>query len=124
MNKLIKKRFDVPVTEANAVFSHTFDLDKNIISVKGILMTSDKDDLMYYRGSQKIEINKEEIFPEYYESKLLMTGINVSPNQRFYDLGGKPAGNHAIKVEYRDSDDSRANFEQYRVSVYVECEAE
>lgn len=122
--KLIKKRFDIAVTEANAVFSQSFELDKNILSVKGILLTSDKDDLLYYRGSQKIEINKEEIFPEFYESKLLMTGINVSPNHRYYDIGGKLAGNHSVKVEYRDSDDSRTNFEQYRVSIYVECEAE
>ena len=124
MTKTIKKRFDIPVTEPDKIFSKTFDLDKNITTVKGMMLTSDKDDLLYYRGSLRLEINKEEIFPENYESKLLMTGINVSPNGRYYDLGGKPAGNHAIKVEYKDSTDSRANFVPYRVSVYVECEAE
>lgn len=117
----VKKRFDIAVTEAGKTFSKTFELDKNIVSVKGILFTSDKDDLLYYRGSQKVEINKEEIFPESYESKLLLSGINVSPNHRYYDLGSQPAGNGAIKVEYKDSNDSRAAFVPYRVSLYVEC---
>ena len=117
----VKKRFDISVTEPDKIFSKSFELDKNIISVKGILFTSDKDDLLYYRGSQKVEINKEEIFPENYESKLLLSGINVSPNNRYYDLGSQPAGNGTIKVEYKDTDDTRAAFVPYRVSLYVEC---
>ena len=116
-----KKRFDISVTEPDKIFSKSFELDKNIVSVKGILFTSDKDDLLYYRGSQKVEINKEEIFPENYESKLLLSGINVSPNNRYYDLGSQPAGNGTIKVEYKDTDDTRAAFVPYRVSLYVEC---
>jgi len=103
------------------VYSKTFELDKNIVSVTGILFTSDKDDLLYYRGSQKVEINKEEIFPENYESKLLLSGINVSPDNRYYDLGNQPAGNGTIKVQYKDIEDSRAAFVPYRVSLYVEC---
>ena len=117
----VKKRFDIAVTESNKIFSKTFELDKNIVAVTGILFTSDKDDLLYYRGSQKVEINKEEIFPENYESKLLLSGINVSPDNRYYDLGNQPAGNGTIKVEYKDTEDSRAAFAAYRVSIYVEC---
>jgi hypothetical protein len=117
----IKKRFDLSVTEPNKVFSKTFELDKSITHLKALLLTSDKDDLLYYRGSQKIELNKEEIFPENYESKLLQSGINVSPNQRYYDLGSKPVGDGSIKLEYKDSHDSRAGFMPYRVSLYVDC---
>ena len=92
MSQTIKKRFDIHVTEANKIFSKTFDLDKNITHVEGIVITSDKDDMIYYRGSQKIEINKEEIFPENYETKLLQVGINVPPNNRYYSIGKKSAG--------------------------------
>ena len=63
MNKRIKKRFDINVVEANAVHSKTFELDKNITLVHGLLFTSDRDDLLYYRGSNKVEINGQEIFP-------------------------------------------------------------
>ena len=122
MKNIVKKRFDINVTEPNKIFSKSFELDKTIGVVKGILFTSDKDDLMYYRGSQKVEINKQEIFPENYETKLLMTGINVAPNQRYYDIGDAQVGNGTVKVEYKDTEDGRTTFETYRISIYLLCE--
>jgi hypothetical protein len=124
MSKIIKKRFDIPVTEASKTFSKSFDLDKNITHVKGLLLTADKDDLLYFRGSQKIEISKEEIFPENYESKLLLSGIAVAPNGRYYDIGQVAAGNGSVKVEYKDSEDGRTQFVPYRVSLYLLCQIE
>ena len=122
MKNIVKKRFDINITEADKIFSKSFELDKTIAFVNGILFTSDKDDLIYYRGSQKVEINKQEVFPENYESKLLMTGINVSPNERFYDVGDLPVGNGNVKVEYKDINDGRTSFEPYRISIYLKCE--
>lgn len=122
MTNIIKKRYDLQVSSPERIFSQTFELDKNIISIKGILLTSNKDDLLYYRGSQRIEINKFELFPENYESKLLMSGINLSPSLRYYDLGTVPVGNGQLKVEFKDSLDSRTFFEPYRVTVYLSCE--
>lgn len=122
MKNIVKKRFDINITEADKIFSKSFELDKTIAFVNGILFTSDKDDLIYYRGSQKVEINKQEVFPENYESKLLMTGINVSPNERFYDVGDLPVGNGNVKVEYKDINDGRTTFEPYRISIYLKCE--
>lgn len=124
MLKPVKKRFDIQITSANQNVTKTFELDKNIKSVKGLLLTSDKDDLLYYRGSQKIEINKEEYFPDNYESKLLMSGINVSPKSRYYDLGTVNPGNGNIRLVYQDTDDGRTVFAAYRVSLYVDCEME
>ena len=122
MKNIVKKRFDINITEADKIFSKSFELDKTIAFVNGILFTSDKDDLIYYRGSQKVEINKQEVFPENYESKLLMTGINVSPNERFYNVGDLPVGNGNVKVEYKDINDGRTTFEPYRISIYLKCE--
>ncbi len=124
MLKATKKRFDIKITQANSTVSDTFELDKNIVKVHGVLVTSDKDDLLYYRGTQKIEINKEEFFPENYESKLLMSGINVAPKQRYYDLGGVPPGNGRVQITYKDLDDGRTAFAPYRVSLYLDCEME
>ena len=124
MLKPVKKRFDLQVTDANKTVSKTYELDKNIKAVKGVLITSDKDDLLYFRGSQKIEINKEEFFPENYESKLLMSGINVSPKQRYYDLGNVAPGNGLVKLTFTDTDDLRTPFSPYRVSLYLDCEME
>jgi hypothetical protein len=122
MPKRIKKRYDIDVLAANAIHSKTFELDKTVTLVHGILFASDRDDLMYYRGSNKIEINSDEIFPEGYETKLLMTGLNVSPNDRFYNLGGVAPGNFKVKVEYKDTADARLQFVPYRVSIYMDVE--
>lgn len=124
MLRAVKKRFDIQVTDAGKNINKTFELDKSIKFINGILLSSDKDDLMYYRGAQKIEINNEEYFPENYESKLLMSGINVAPKQRYYDLGSVQPGNGIIKLNYTDTDDSRTTFEPYRVSLYIACEME
>lgn len=120
--KIVKKRFDLQITEQNKITSKTFELEKNITSIKGLLINSDRDDLLYYRGSQKIEINAEEIFPEGYESKLLMSGINIPPRGRYYALGNVPPGNGLVRVEYKDIPDARAPFIPYRVSLYLRCE--
>lgn len=125
MLKPIKKRFDIRITANNQSISKSFELDKNIVAINGLLLTSDRDDLLYYRGSQKIEINGEEYFPDQYESKLLMSGINVSPNTRYYDLGGVPPGNGTIKISYQDTPDAtQREFIPYRVTLYVNCSIE
>ena len=124
MLKPVKKRFDIAVPGANQTVTQSFDLDKNIKVVHGVLITSNKDDLLYYRGSQKIEINKEEYFPDNYESKLLMCGINVPPKARYYDLGSINPGNGSVKIVYQDADDGRTVFTPYRVSLYLDCEME
>lgn len=122
MSKRVKKRYDIDVTAANALHTKTFELDKTVEKVHGILFTSDRDDLTYYRGSGKVEINSDEIFPEGYETKLLMSGLNVSPNERYYNLGGVPPGNFKVKVEYKDTADARLQFVPYRVSIYLDVE--
>ncbi|GGA89981.1 hypothetical protein [Puia dinghuensis] len=118
----VKKRFDLQVVAAGGSYSQTFELDKTITRINGLLFTSDRDDLLYYRGSQRVEINKEEIFPQEYESKLLMSGINVSPNDRYYNLGGIPPGNGQVKIDYIDTNYDAAPFTAYRVTVYLDCE--
>lgn len=124
MLKIVKKRYDLQVADANRSVSKPFELDKNIRRIKGVLVTSDKDDLLYYRGTQKIEINSQEYFPENYESKLLMSGINVSPNERYYKIDTDNIGNGIVKLSYTDTDDGRTAFVPYRVSLYLDCEME
>lgn len=119
-----KKRFDIQIKENNQRISQTFDLDKNIVAINGLVMTSDRDDLMYYRGAQKIEINGVEYFPENYESKLLMFGINTDLNKRYYDLGGIQSGNGVLKIIYQDTDVANIPFTPYRISVYLDYSIE
>jgi hypothetical protein len=122
MKQTIKKRYDLQVPQSGAIVRESFELDKNVSRVTGILLTSDKEEMLYNRGSQKIEINNQEYFPEKYESKLLLSGLNVSPNDRYYKLDNPSVGNRIMKVEYVDSADSRSSFSPYRVSIYLELE--
>jgi hypothetical protein len=124
MKQIIKKRYDLQIPVSGAVVREQFELDKNVSKVNAILLTSDKEEQLYNRGSQKIEINGYEIFPEKYESKLLMSGINVSPNDRYYKIENTTVGNRIMKVEFTDAQDSRSSFSSYRVSVYLELETE
>lgn len=124
MIRRVKKRFDLDVGQDGAKVSKTFELDKTIVKIKGLLFTSDRDDLIYFRGSQRVEINNQEYFPEKYESKLLMTGLGVQPNMKYYRLGSIEPGNGLIKVEFQDSASGMAAFAPYRVSLYVDCEME
>jgi hypothetical protein len=124
----IRKRFDLLIPQPNTTVSQTFELEKSILAIKGLLLTASRDDFMYVNGSQRIEINGEEIFPEGYESKLLMSGVNVQPNKRYYDLGNMLPGNGRIKIEYTDtSPDATPPYDPslaYRVSLYLDCEME
>ncbi|MBL4862836.1 MAG: hypothetical protein JKY09_07465 [Crocinitomicaceae bacterium] len=118
-HNIIKERFDIKVTEANGVFKGEFELDKNANYVTGIILTSDKDDLLFYRGSQKIQINDRELFPEDFESRLLMAGLNVAPDNRAITIGDIESGNGRVEMWFKDTDHGAAKFAPYRVSIYI-----
>jgi hypothetical protein len=121
--KFIKKRFSFVVDTPAISYPKRFELDKNVKVVRGLLMNSNKPNLLFYRGSQKIELSGQELFPEDYESRLLMSGISVPPDLKYTDLGDDlEAGNGEIKVNYKDTENSSAPFEPYEVSVYLMCE--
>lgn len=118
-HNIIKERFDLKVTAPNQVFKAEFELDKNANFVIGIGLTSDRDDLLFYRGSQKIQLNDQELFPENFESRLLMSGINVAPNDRMVKLGSIEAGNGKLEVWFKDENHSNTKFIPYRVTIYT-----
>lgn len=121
--KYVKKRYSFRVEQASQVISKKFELDKNIKLVRGLLISSSDPFFLFYRGSQKIELNGEELFPEGWESRLLMSGISVPPNEKFADLGDEVlAGNGELKVVYKDDDNTNTQFQPYEVSIYLVCE--
>jgi len=120
----IRKRFDIKVQEQGKTVSEKFELDKTVKTISGIVLTSDREDLLFFRGEQKVEINGKEYFPEDYESKLLMTSLNVPVNNRYYDLKNAEPGNGIINFGYTDHNHAQAPFTPYRVSLYVQYETE
>lgn len=121
--RLVDKVFSFLVDTQSTPYSKKFDLDKNVRLVHGILLSSDRPNLLFYRGSQRIEINGDELFPEDYESKLLMTGIAVPPDEKFRSLGnGVVTGNGEVKVQYKDTANPNADFTPYKVILVLKCE--
>jgi len=121
--RIVDKPFTFTVDAEGQPVSKKFDLDKNVKLVRGIMLSSNYPNLLFYRGSQRIEISGEEIFPENYESKLLMSGLSVAPDEKFRTLGnGVVAGNGELKVQYKDTVNTRAPFESYSVTIILQCE--
>jgi hypothetical protein len=123
MVNYIKKRFSIRVESENGLTTGDFTLDKNIATVIGIKLSSDNDDVLYYRGSFQLTINKQEVFPEHYESKMLMSGNDTDVNKRYYEREQYAAGNGNVKLVHRDNIHNRMPFIPYRVTLYLLCEA-
>ena len=123
-HNIIKERFDLKITESNRVFKGEYELDKNANFVIGIGVTSDRDDLLFYRGTQKIQLNDKELFPEEFESRLLMSGLNVSPNNRMIKVGCIASGNGRFEVWFKDQNHPAARFVPYRVTFYIYSKVE
>ncbi len=120
--KEIYKSFSFIVDTAGGSYSKKFELDKMIRVVKGIQLTADLPNMLYYRGSQRIEISGDELFPEGYESKLLLSGVAVAPDARWVDMGQVLSGNGQVMLLYKDTNNNSAPFTSYRVSLILKCE--
>jgi len=118
----IRKRFDIQVAQEAANVAAKFELDKTVKSITGIVITSDREDLLFYRGTQKIEVNGVEHFPDGYETKLLMMSLNIPQDYRYYNMKNTVPGNGIINFSYTDNKHPQFAFAPYRVSLYVECE--
>lgn len=119
-NKLIKERFSIDVSTSGSTVKSTFEIDKNAEKIIGVAISSDRDDIVYYRGTQAIKINDEEFFPEKFESRFLMSGLNVPPNSRLFLIGEVPPGNRKVEIVYTDSgNDAMVEFAAHKVYLYV-----
>jgi hypothetical protein len=119
---LTYKWFDILVTAADQVYTVTYELDKTIAFITGIGLDTNREKLLYQRGSQKIEINRQEIVPEGFLSKRMYHLPTIEAHKRFLRRGGRiPVGNGIIKVEYKDTSDALAPFEPYWIRVNLDC---
>lgn len=121
--KITHKSFSFVVDTPSTSYSKKFDLDKNVRVVLGLLISSNDPKQLYFRGSQRLEISGDELYPEDYESKLLMSGISVPPNEKYLDLGnGVLSGNGEVKILYKDVENVNAPFAAYKVMLVLKCE--
>lgn len=119
--EIIRKRYDLQVTNNGREYREVRDLDKDTTRIRGILLVSDRDDLLFHRATAGINIGGREVFPGDYHARLLMSGLAVAPQQRYFPLDLEP-GNFKLSVTLSDFDNPVASFSPYRVSVYLELE--
>jgi len=115
---IIKERFDMLIDRPNATIKGEFELDRNACFLYGVAVTTDSDEKLYYRGSQKIQVNDQELFPDRFESKMLLSSTSTPPNQRMAKVGMVEKGNGRIDIWFTDEDHPLASFTPYRVSFY------
>ncbi|PTB98006.1 hypothetical protein C9994_00165 [Marivirga lumbricoides] len=117
----IRKSFSFRVDKANKIYTPiNWELPKKTKYVRGIQLTSDFPNKLYYRGAQKIEIGGDELFPEGFDSKILISSISVAPRERFFELGDVLPGDLSVKIRFEDKDHERAAIGNgYNVSVVL-----
>ncbi|MCU0435924.1 MAG: hypothetical protein MUC87_20875 [Bacteroidia bacterium] len=119
-NRIIRECFEMQITGAQQSVKGSFIVDKNAATIFGIVLSSNRDDLLYFRGKQSLHINGEEFLPANYESKFLMHGLQLPGAERYFELGEINPGNRIVDVNYTDTpNDDMAGFAPYTVFVNV-----
>ena len=67
----------------------------------------------------KFEIDANEIFPDGFEVKLIQTGLEVSPNERFYKINERAEGS-SVLGNFKDAGNAVAY--PYNVYIYLRLE--
>ena len=84
----------------------------------GLALSSDQEQMPFYRGTIEIRLNSNEVIPEHYDARLLQSGINVSPGERF-QFTKLPVGNGTLDVRYQDVKTAFQRFSPYTLKLYA-----
>lgn len=118
--KLKFQKIELEITAAALEISKEANTDRLYERITGIhVMTSDSIGISnsYFN---KFEVNGEEILCSGFEAKLLSTGQEVSPNEKFYKLN-EPALGSTVSIKYKDFNTVGTTF-PYTVSVMLRLE--
>ena len=124
MTKFFSQDIDVQITAAGQTIKRTVELDKSVKNITHYTILSNREDLTYYRGSFRLEINKDEIVPEGYSTKKIMCWPTVSADERLKSIGNRSTGNGLVTFEYTDTNDGLTVFAPYTVTLSIEGERE
>lgn len=111
--------FEMEVTKSGEKVTEEFELFYNeSADLYGLLLASDREDLVFYRGTLEVLLSGNEIIPENYDAKLLMSGLNVPPGERF-QYTEFFVGNGKLEVRYQDTEHPKAPFQPYKLKIYA-----
>lgn len=109
----------VAIPNAEALVSVTVNTDKLYKHISGLLITMPFDIPASDKCQCSININDNEIFPENFEVKLLVSDLAIPVNERFYGIEELAEGS-TVKVKFKDGGNA-PNY-PYQASVYLKLE--
>lgn len=122
MPKIIYQPFTISVATSGQTVSKTFSFDNNVKRILSVAVESEFPNLAYYRGSQRLEINNDELLPEGMPTRRLMGNLNIAQDDREFSLGNIEHGNRMLKIDYVDKNHPSAAFVPYDVVFLFKCE--
>lgn len=96
-------------------------LENDITKIVGVKINSQLDVQAYNRGTIGIKIDKKEVFPDDFEAKNIMAGLDCPPQKRFWELE-KEVKQNQIELFYKDNSHPSIAFAVNRVNVVLLCE--
>ena len=91
------------VNAANdTVVSNGVTTDRNYKTVKGIQITAGDFAAVNSSTIKKFEIDNQEIYPDLFPARIIYSGQEVNPNQRFDLDVEEPAENSTVNITYLD----------------------
>jgi hypothetical protein len=119
MNQIKYQLIKIEVAEAGSQPKYSVDMDKMYKKLTGIHASLPEEKALV-GTCLSLKIAEKEIFPEDFEIKMISTGLNVSPNDRFYDkINEEALGNH---IEGRLRDSGKATSYPYTAKIYLRLE--
>lgn len=119
MRRPIKYQLLKLVITAAGNFPISAESDKSYKRITGIHFSSSDTNSLKDSVFTKLDIDSNEIFPEGFEVKMIRTGEEVAPNDRFYSLNERAEGS-TILGNYRDA--GNALLYPYNVYIYLRLE--
>ncbi len=119
MRRPIKYQLLKLIITAAGNFPINAEADKAYKKVTGIHLSSSDTAALKDSVFTKLEIDSNEIFPEGFEVKMIRTGEEVPPDERFYTLNERADGS-TISGNFKDAGNAVAY--PYNVYIYLRLE--
>lgn len=123
--RLIEDFFEFTVNAEGETVDSEFTLPSTFKNVQDILLTSNRKDLLAFRGKFSMFIGGKEIFAKNYRAELVMSGFHVSPNEKWRKLlkvEDLDKTGDQIDLSYTDDSSGSGTFASYKVFLYVRGE--
>jgi hypothetical protein len=119
MKEIKYKIIKIAIPESGSIVKFSSDTDKMYKTITGLFVSLPEDNAV--PGCLlELKVADKEIFPEEFEVKMITTGLNVSPNKRFYNkISEDAAGN---RIDGRFVDAGKSSSYPYVAKLYVRLE--